>query len=715
MAEGESDKAGTFQVAINRRHVGKLPPGDKRWADFNDSFEILTLDADGLAREIGAGHAYTAPHKRKHQKLEGGKKSAYRHSLNFLHAQHLAVDFDTEDDRSTLDALSADPFIARYAAFLHTTASHTPDKPRARAVFILDQPIMTAGDYADAMTALVWKYSGHADSSCKDAARLFFGAPLCTVRMIGHVLPLAVVKQLVGQFHAAMEAERARAPRREFTPSTPQLEEVADALRCIPAHGDYHDDWLRVLMAVHSEFPGGDGVGLCESWSPGYPGEIERKFKSFSASGNTRGKVTIATLFHKAKEHGWSRPRAETNHNGNHNGAAEPAEWLDSEPDAASIGATPATTKAGRAAHITSAKLIEFMTGQGWRFRLNQSDDSVEVNGERINDVYRAQIRTQLRDHGYGRHLGAADDALITEAAKNAYHPVRAYLAGLQYDGGQHIAQLAGYFLDTHGVFGLYLRRWLIGAVARAMTGGQNAVLVLDGPQGIGKSRFARWVCPLPELFVDGPVNPDDKDSALLALRSWVWEVSELGSTTRRADVDALKAFLSREQFTVRAPYGHYELVKPGLVSFIATANNAGGLFVDPTGSRRFWATTIVGIDWGYSAAVDLPQVWAEAYAAYQAGEPWTLAASEMDQARRINDGYEIEDPVEGLLLRLFTLDPHNHNVWKSTTEILTSLCGAGLQGGHSRANAMALAATLKRLGFERDVKGGARGYYGIG
>ena len=174
------------------------------------------------------------------------------------------------------------------------------------------------------------------------------------------------------------------------------------------------------------------------------------------------------------------------------------------------------------------------MTALGYTFRVNKCDDSLEVNGERMSDVTRAAIRSQLRDLGYGKYLAAAEDAVLAHAGTHAYHPVRDYLAGLTWDGQWHISRLAGHFQDSNQIFGAYLRHWLIGAVARADTGAQNAVLVLDGAQGIGKSLFARWLCPLPGMFLDGGIDPDSRDAAVLAMRSWIWEVSELGATTRR-------------------------------------------------------------------------------------------------------------------------------------------------------------------------------------
>lgn len=95
----------------------------------------------------------------------------------------------------------------------------------------------------------------------------------------------------------------ARAEKREVTEA-----EIRDMLAVLPSWGDYNSHWLPVLMAVHSEFPDERGVALIEGWSPGKRGEVRRKFKSFD---NTpRGGITIGTLIHMAKEHGYQPRRA---------------------------------------------------------------------------------------------------------------------------------------------------------------------------------------------------------------------------------------------------------------------------------------------------------------------------------------------------------------------------------------------------------------------
>lgn len=100
--------------------------------------------------------------------------------------------------------------------------------------------------------------------------------------------------------------------RTRTTAQTTDEAEIARALSHIPSRGDYNTDWLPILMAVHDAMPDERGVALIESWSPGYPGEVARKFRSFDRT--AKGGVTVATLFGIAKRYGFqqaaqSRPR----------------------------------------------------------------------------------------------------------------------------------------------------------------------------------------------------------------------------------------------------------------------------------------------------------------------------------------------------------------------------------------------------------------------
>lgn len=366
-----------------------------------------------------------------------------------------------------------------------------------------------------------------------------------------------------------------------------------------------------------------------------------------------------------------------------------------------------------------SKHYIDALRALGWGFRLNEMDDTVEVSGAPISDPIRAYIRTQLRDFGY-KKVNVAEDAWIAEAYHNRYHPVREYLDGLTWDETDHIWLLSEHFTDINDVFFTWLRRWLIGAVARAYRPGeQNRVLVIDGKQNIGKSYFVRWLAsPLPQYHVEGPVDPSNKDSLVRLAGNWIWEIAELGSTIRKADREALKFFISQEVITVRRPYGHEDMRKPALASFIGTVNNESGFLSDPTGSRRFMSTTVTEIDWSYAKEVDIDQVWAQARALFDLGEPHHLDAHEAQQAADINAGYEIDDPTLEYVMAHYVIDPDDQEAFTPTTQILNVLKSDGVRLGSDRSLSMSIGAALRGVGIEscrRDYNGRRqRGYVGV-
>ena len=106
-------------------------------------------------------------------------------------------------------------------------------------------------------------------------------------------------------YQAILDKELAIANRQQFDPTNVDEKDVVDALACIPPTGDYHEHWLKIIMAVHSAFPTERGIAMVESWSPGRPGEVAEKWRSFTAGSG----VGIGTLFHIAKQYGWRKWR----------------------------------------------------------------------------------------------------------------------------------------------------------------------------------------------------------------------------------------------------------------------------------------------------------------------------------------------------------------------------------------------------------------------
>jgi hypothetical protein len=284
----------TYKVAVsNCKLSAKLLPGDPRWQDFNASFKNMELEPQDLLDVIYNGRAITTHHKNQ-----------WRATQNYLCGQHIGLDFDSGDENSRLGHLIGDKFISRYASLIHTTISHTPEHPRARVIFLLDSPICQAKNYALAASALLWLF-GTADRQCKDAVRFFYGSPGCEFEYIKQVLPLEIIKKLIASYIETGAGEKHRAARPDYLPPASQ-QEVAGALKAIDPWKVEYDEWVSILMAIHSQF-GEGGYTLAENWADGKQGEVSQKWKSFKQDGNATGAVTIASVFGIAKRFGWKK------------------------------------------------------------------------------------------------------------------------------------------------------------------------------------------------------------------------------------------------------------------------------------------------------------------------------------------------------------------------------------------------------------------------
>lgn len=287
----------TFKIAVSSMKLDhKLLPGDPIWRDFNASFRNVDLETSDILDVVYHGRAITTHHSNN-----------WRATQNYLCGQHIGLDFDSEDKNSSLPFLAKDKFISKYAAFIHTTISHKEDRPRARVIFLLDTPIMQAKNYAMAASALLWVF-GTADRQCKDAVRFFYGAPACEFEYINQVLPLETIKKLIQEYTDTGAGEKKRAVRPDYLPPATQ-QETAEALKMIDPWKIEYDEWVSILMAIHSQF-GEAGFQLAENWAGGKPGEVSLKWKSFHREGNTSGAISIGTMFAIAKRFGWEKYNA---------------------------------------------------------------------------------------------------------------------------------------------------------------------------------------------------------------------------------------------------------------------------------------------------------------------------------------------------------------------------------------------------------------------
>jgi predicted P-loop ATPase len=266
-------------------------------------------------------------------------------------------------------------------------------------------------------------------------------------------------------------------------------------------------------------------------------------------------------------------------------------------------------------------------------------------------DDLKATEWLQSREVGIQVSSGIAREAVQAVSSENRFHPVLEYLERLEWDGKNRLSRWLTTYLGVapSPLADAIGRKFLISAVARVMRPGCKVdhVLILEGHQGTWKSKFLRALVGA-EWFTDQIADLGTKDSCQDLRGVWIVELSEL-SAIRPGEVERVKAYISRQVDHYRPSYGRRSIDVPRQCAFIGTTNDTEYLS-DPTGGRRFWPVTCTTIDVD-AIARDRGQLWAEAVAAYHAGEPWWLEDAELRRAAEVEqEARRIEDPWEAII-----------------------------------------------------------------
>lgn len=271
--------------------------------------------------------------------------------------------------------------------------------------------------------------------------------------------------------------------------------------------------------------------------------------------------------------------------------------------------------------------------------------------GSEWSDLDRAGLMHFLeRAYATSPPTAIVDDALTLVQAANAFHPVRDYLGGLVWDGVERLDRVFTDYLgadDTEYVHAV-ARKSLTGAVARVFQPGCkfDYMVMFTGAQGNGKSTLVRTLGG--DWTSDSLYTVQGKDAFEQLRGAWLIEMAEL-TATKRADVEAVKQFLTKTTDRYRAAYARYLRSYPRQCVFFGTTNERTPL-VDRTGNRRFWVVAVYGTgrpiaQWQPELAANRDQIWAEAVVRYKEGEKLyledaLLASAEAEQeAHRSDDG----------------------------------------------------------------------------
>lgn len=266
----------------------------------------------------------------------------------------------------------------------------------------------------------------------------------------------------------------------------------------------------------------------------------------------------------------------------------------------------------------------------------NQQLDGMEIKGKvpwqhpskYWRDADDAQLVSYIDTH-YGTFSQRNFQIAVTKVSDDrSYHPIREYLDSLPpWDGVRRVDTLLIDYLgaDDNEYTRAVTRKTLCAAVCRVQKPGCkfDSMLVLNGPQGIGKSTLIARLAG--EWFSDSLSLNDTKDkTAAEKLQGyWIMEIGELAGL-RKTEVETLRSFLSRQNDIYRAAFGKRATPHLRQCVFFGTTNAETGYLRDTTGNRRFWPVKTPGGKAKHSWNLDkdeICQIWAEVLIYVEAGE----------------------------------------------------------------------------------------------
>lgn len=306
----------------------------------------------------------------------------------------------------------------------------------------------------------------------------------------------------------------------------------------------------------------------------------------------------------------------------------------------------------------------------------NQLLDGMEIKGDVPwrhpskfwRDADDAQLISYVDSH-YGTFSARNYDIAVAKVTDDrSYHPIREFIENLpEWDKVPRVDTLLIDYLgaDDNEYVRAVTRKTLCAAIKRVLYPGCkfDSMLVLNGPQGVGKSTLIAKLAG--EWFSDSLNLGDTKDKTTAEKLQgyWILEIGELAGL-KKAEVETLRSFLSRQNDIYRAAFGKRATPHLRQCVFFGTTNAESGYLRDTTGNRRFWPvkTPGTGIKHSWDLTPELIcQIWAETLVYVKQGEKLYLSA-ELEALSKAEQREAMEsDEREGLVrLYLDTLLPED-------------------------------------------------------
>ncbi len=638
------------------------------------------------------------------------------------HSGLMAMDFDHLNELlpDALCKLQSDPY---------TCVAWTSASGNGLCVLVKIKPEKWAESFAGLSRYYAEKHGLIVDEQCKNVNRL---------RFVSHDPNLFINEEsaLFTHYLKSAEQKKREKPISTHVHTESDIEYVLQQIeaRSLDVCPSY-EDWLKVGFAFVSGYgeDGRDYYHRVSQFGEKYDADKCNKQYSYLVGYGARA-ITISTFYYLAKQAGCDIMTAQTkeivrqasaakrNHSNQSSAVNQLAEMANISPEISrpiveQVFNSPIEIETGETIYeqaITLLKQKGLLFNEVSRMLLDSSGESIEERG--LNNIYIECLN--LFD---GKLKRSDFDTLIKSDVVPTCNPLRNFFTryrdrkpvGAIQALAQTIKTDTGFAVDEVGHFDpnyteYFLRKWLIGIVANIHKDKDvcSLMLVLTGKQGTGKTEWFRRLLPdeLHPYYAETKFDRE-KDDEILMTQKIILMNDELEGLTIQ-DAKKLKSLTSKQEFTLREPYGRANVTLRRLAVLCGTSNPKE-VINDPTGNRRIIPINIDFIDFPAYNAIDKIDPLIEAYHDYMAGIRHTLTVEDI---KRLNDnsGEFQGHSIERQLIEQYLASPTGNGgemvEHLSAIDILTFL---EKQTSNRKLNDRRLSMELGSLGFEKKQRRG--------
>jgi predicted P-loop ATPase len=322
-------------------------------------------------------------------------------------------------------------------------------------------------------------------------------------------------------------------------------------------------------------------------------------------------------------------------------------------------------------------------------------------------------------------------DAVVSLALQHMFDPVADMLdeAEANWDGEARLDRMAVDYFNCEDTLlnRACVRKTMIAAVARVRDPGCkfDTITVLESKEGKNKSTAWRILASDENYSDENIIGKDSREVQEQLSGTWIHENADLAGL-RNSEVEAVKAFASRQVDRARPAYGRFVRKQPRHSIEVGTTNGDQYLH-SQTGNRRFWPMKVIDTIDLIKLRRDRLQLWGEAAHYQRHGEILTIdetlwfAAGIEQEKRRVKDPWEatlasmpirVEAQRWDAIEKKYVADEHRIiHVFNgkqdrvATADLLLHVLKVPV-AQQTKQHTMRLSETMKALGWQRNPNG---------